>query len=119
MTARALAAQSPGGYIGLIGGEGANLLEGYEHVAAAHAALCQEGISPRQRLVQAAAEFWKALPYAETWPEPVRQRCAATAVRLFRRGSIDATIRHMNDARVALMLVRLEEFTDSFLRGEA
>ena len=87
-------------------------------MAAAHAALCREELPPRRRLDQAAVEFWKALPYAETWPEPVRHRSAAIAVRLFRRGSLDATIRHMDDVQVARMLLRLEEFADDFLRGE-
>lgn len=93
-------------------------MEGYEHVAAAHAALCEDNRPPRQRMAQAASLFWKALPYAQTWPLTVRQRSAGIAVRLFRRGSLDATIRDMDDRQVARMLQRLEEFADDFLRDD-
>ena len=92
-------------------------MDGYQLVAAVHEALGATGSNPRERLERAAEHFWNALAHSETWPPPLRRRAAAISARLFRRGSLAATLPTLSDSDLKEILGRLESFADDFLRG--
>jgi hypothetical protein len=91
------------------------LVDGYEHVAAAHEALCNDELSPRDRLERAARSFWAALPHFDAWTHPLRQKALLMTACLFDRGSITTTLSRMTDPEVCQVLRELEEFAGEFL----
>jgi hypothetical protein len=93
-------------------------VEGYQHVAAAHDALCNGHADPRRRLEMAAVSFWKALPHSDDWPPAFRQKALAVSERLFDRGSLPTTILALTPREVEQLSAELEEFADEFLRGD-
>jgi hypothetical protein len=91
------------------------MIEGYQHIAAAHDVLCSSSAEPRQRLERAAGEFWKALVHIDTWPQDLRRRATTISARLFQRGSLEQTLALMSDGDVIQRLEALENLTADLL----
>lgn len=86
-------------------------VEGLENLRRARAVLEDEDCE-REALLKAAGEFWTATFDSDSWPVELQVKSLPARFGLIRDGSIEETLRHLDDEQLRRLCRELVEVAD-------